>query len=186
MTTTNSCFIPRVSIWCPRFSLIEPLPFKSWFICFCLNDLLNINHSNKISFPFEYHFQIKNNFKPGSRFCQKNNVRLAVNSAETKTFFTAKRPHLLALNALKAVNFCKNCVEFCGENHRISYKTETAVHGFVPLTSCMSPISYSTSPSFTYFTNVSCEFKISVEFSGDICKICDLSGEKIFSTAVYW
>ena len=33
---------------------------------------------------------------------QKNNARLAVNSGE-KTFFTAKRPHLLALNA---VNFC--------------------------------------------------------------------------------
>ena len=45
----------------------------------------------------------------------KNNVRLAVNSGEKKTFFTAKRPHLLALNALKAVNFCKNSVEFCGE-----------------------------------------------------------------------
>ena len=45
----------------------------------------------------------------------KNNVRLAVNSGEKKFFFTAKRPHLLALNALKAVNFCKNSVEFCGE-----------------------------------------------------------------------
>ena len=39
----------------------------------------------------------------------KNNVRLAVNSGEKKTFFTAKRPHLLALNALKAVNFWKIC-----------------------------------------------------------------------------
>ena len=32
----------------------------------------------------------------------KNNVRLAVNSGE-KNFFTAKRPHLSALNV---VNFC--------------------------------------------------------------------------------
>ena len=68
----------------------------------------------------------------------KNNVRLAVNSGEKKTFFTAKRPHLLALNALKAVNFCKSCVEFCGEIffhriHRISYKNETSVQGFEPL-----------------------------------------------------
>ena len=35
----------------------------------------------------------------------KSNVRLAVNSGEKKTFFTAKRPHLLALNAFIAVNF---------------------------------------------------------------------------------
>ena len=39
---------------------------------------------------------------PGSRFWSKNNVRLAVNGGEKKTFFTAKRPHLLALIA---VNF---------------------------------------------------------------------------------
>ena len=32
-----------------------------------------------------------------------------------KTYFTAKRPHLLPLNAVKAVNFCKICVEFSGE-----------------------------------------------------------------------
>ena len=43
------------------------------------------------------------------------NVRLAMNSGEKK-LFTAKRPHHLALIALKTVNFCKNCVEFCGEN----------------------------------------------------------------------
>ena len=35
----------------------------------------------------------------------KNNVRLAVISGEKKTFFTAKRPHLLAFNAFIAVNF---------------------------------------------------------------------------------
>ena len=34
-----------------------------------------------------------------------NNVRLAVNSGEKKTFFTAKRPHLLALNAVKFCSF---------------------------------------------------------------------------------
>ena len=54
--------------------------------------------------------------EPRVEVLSKNDVRLAVNSGEKKTFFTAKRPHLLALNALKAVNFCKNCVEFCGEN----------------------------------------------------------------------
>ena len=46
---------------------------------------------------------------PRVEVLSKNNVRLAVNSDEKKTFFTAKRPHLLALNALKAVNFCKIC-----------------------------------------------------------------------------
>ena len=45
----------------------------------------------------------------------ENNVRLEVNSGEKKKFFTAKRSHLIALNVLKAVNFCKNCVEFCSE-----------------------------------------------------------------------
>ena len=44
----------------------------------------------------------------------KNNVKLAVNSGE-KIFFTAKRPHLLALNAFIAVNFCKISVEISGE-----------------------------------------------------------------------
>ena len=39
----------------------------------------------------------------------KYNVRLVVNSSEKKTFFTEKRSHLLALKAVKAVNFCKIC-----------------------------------------------------------------------------
>ena len=45
--------------------------------------------------------------KPRTRLeiWSKNNVRLAVNNGE-KNFFTAKCPHLLALNA---VNFCMIC-----------------------------------------------------------------------------
>ena len=41
-----------------------------------------------------------------------NNVRLALNSGQKKTFFTAKRPHLLALNAVK---FCKISAEISGD-----------------------------------------------------------------------
>ena len=58
--------------------------------------------------------QAEDGVYPGRGFVKKN-VRLAVNSGEKRNFFTAKRPHRLALSALKAVNFCKNCVEFCGE-----------------------------------------------------------------------
>ena len=50
---------------------------------------------------------------PGSRFCRKNKVRVAVNSGEKK--LTAKRPNLLAMNVMKALSFCKNCDEFSGE-----------------------------------------------------------------------
>ena len=38
---------------------------------------------------------------------------------------------------------------------------------FEPLTFRMPTISYSTAPSVTYFNNISCEFKISVEISGE-------------------
>ena len=42
--------------------------------------------------------------------------------------------------------------------------------------------SYSGAPSVTYFNDISCEIKISVEISAvNICKICGFSGEKIFS-----
>ena len=56
----------------------------------------------------------------------KNNVRLAVNSGEKETFFTAKRPHILALNAVRAVNFCEICVGFSSE--KFSF---TAFTGFL-------------------------------------------------------
>ena len=38
---------------------------------------------------------------------------------------------------------------------------ETAVNGYEPLVPCMSTTSYSTAPSVTYFTDISCEFMIS-------------------------
>ena len=99
-----------------------------------------------------------------------------------KNFFTAKRPHVLALNVVKALNFCQICGFFAVKNifhriHRISYKKETPVHGFEPLTSCMSTSAYSTSQSVTYLIDISCAFMISVEISG---KISDFS-EKYFS-----
>ena len=50
----------------------------------------------------------KNYNKARVEVLSKNNVRLAVNSGEI-IFFTAKRPHLLALDELKAENFCKIC-----------------------------------------------------------------------------
>ena len=45
----------------------------------------------------------------------KNKVRLSVNSGEKKLSFTAKRPHIIALNAMKVVNFCEISAEFSGE-----------------------------------------------------------------------
>ena len=44
----------------------------------------------------------------------KTNARLVVNSGE-KNFFTAKRPHLLALNAFIAVNFSMISAKFSVE-----------------------------------------------------------------------
>ena len=41
--------------------------------------------------------------QPGRGFVPKNNARIAVNDGEF--FFTGKRPHLLAMNEAKAVNF---------------------------------------------------------------------------------
>ena len=63
---------------------------------------------------------------------------------------------------------------FCGESGEIFNFTAfhgfpkkrnptkpcTSVHGFEPLTSCMSTTSYSTAPSFTLFFNISSEFKL--------------------------
>ena len=93
----------------------------------------------------------------------KNNVRLPVKRCAKKSFFTAKRLHLLALNA---VNFCKICgFQLC--IHRISYKKENAVNGYDPLTSYMSKLFYSTVPSVTYFNNISCEFNKSLEFNAE-------------------
>ena len=100
----------------------------------------------------------------------KNNLRLAVNSCG-RNFFTGKRPLLFALNAVKAMNFVRFAVfsgiKFFHRIHRTSYKKAIALPGFEPLTSCMSPTSYSTAPSGTYFNDFSCEFKISVELSGE-------------------
>ena len=110
---------------------------------------------------------------PRGEVLSKNNVRLEVNSGEKKTFFTAKRRNFLALNAVKAVNFCKICAEFSGEKFFLTAftgfltKKETAVQRFEPLIYRMSPTLYSTAPSVTFFSNISCEFKISVEFSGE-------------------
>ena len=106
----------------------------------------------------------------GSRFCQKK----CKISGEYR--FTARRAHLLVSNA---VNFC---AVFSGEKffhciHRISYKKETAVHGFEPLASCMSSTFYSTAPYVTHFNDIPCQLKISVELVVNICKICDFSGE---------
>ena len=56
---------------------------------------------------------------------------------------------------------------FSGENFIFTaftgflIKKETAVHGFEPLTSNKSTTSYSSVPYVTYFTHISCEFKIS-------------------------
>ena len=60
-------------------------------------------------------------------------------------FCTAQRPHLLAMNVVNAVNFCK-IRAFSGEVLQdlrflamIFFSgTETSVQGFEPLTSCMS------------------------------------------------
>ena len=65
----------------------------------------------------------------------KNNVRLVVNSDKNKTFFAAKRPHLLALNALKvgiALNFAVK-IFFSPHSPEFVQKKETAVPGFEPL-----------------------------------------------------
>ena len=61
-------------------------------------------------------------------------------------------------------------------------KKEATGHGFEPLTSWKSKISFSTAPSVTYCNYISCEFNISVEISAvNICKICDFSGKIFFS-----
>ena len=51
--------------------------------------------------------------------------------------------------------------------HRISYKNETAVHEFEHLTSSKSSLSNSAAPTVTYFNDISCEFKMSVENSDE-------------------
>ena len=80
----------------------------------------------------------------------KNNVRLAVKSGEEIIF----------------VRFAIFSVErFFHRIHRSSCKKGTAVSGFEPLTSWMSPISDSTAPCLTYFNNISCQFKTSGEIS---------------------
>ena len=78
--------------------------------------------------------KLKHNLISPVEVWSKNNVRLAVNCAETKHFFTAKRSVILALNAVNFVRFAVFIGEFFFTAlHRISYKKETDVHGFEPL-----------------------------------------------------
>ena len=147
----------RIKILLPSFLTSDQLSAGFYLAVFsiCL-----IQSSQFFSFLFSMWARVE--------VLSKNNVRLAVNSGE-KNFFTAKRPHLLALNAVKAVNFVRFSLNLAVKFffHRISYKKETAVQRFEPLTYPMSPTSYSTAPSVAYFNNISCEFKTSVEFSGE-------------------
>ena len=125
-------------------------------------------------------------------FGQKNNVRLAVNSGE-KNLFLRKAPASSSVECGEFLRFLAVKI-FFHLIHRISYKKETAVQGFEPLTSCISTTSFSTAPSVTHFYDIFCEYKISVVNN---CKICGFSGEiffhcvllvplKIFFTACCW
>ena len=87
-------------------------------------------------------------------------------SGEENFFFAAKRPHLFALNAVNCCGFMRRIFAvFFRRIHRISNKKETMVHGLASLTSCMSTTSDSSAPSVTYFSDISCEYKISDEIS---------------------
>ena len=63
------------------------------------------------------------------------NLRLAVSSGEKKTFFTAKRPHLLALNALifvisdfsGKVCFSPHSPDFLQKKGRTGVRTDCAI-----------------------------------------------------------
>ena len=78
-------------------------------------------------------------------------------SGEKKTFFNCKAP----------ASFSAECGEFFSPLSPIFFQKETPVHGFEPLTSCISTTSYSTAPSFTYINVFYCEFNISVEISSE-------------------
>ena len=109
-------------------------------------------------------------------FWSKNDVRLAVNSGE-KNFVRGKAPASSIVECGELLRFLavKN---FFHRIHRISYKKETFLHGFEPLTSCLAITSASTAPSVKNDNDISCELKISVEISAvNIRKICNFSAE---------
>ena len=92
-------------------------------------------------------------------------------------FFHRKAPASVSVECAKFLRFLA-----VKKIHRISYKKEIAVHVFEPLTSCVSITSYSTAPSVTFCSAISCEYKTRAEINAvNICKICDFSGEKNFS-----
>ena len=64
--------------------------------------------------------------------------------------------------------------------HRISYKKVTGVHGFKWLSSCMSPTSYSTAPSIPSII-FPVNLREALKFERNNCKVCNFSGEKLFS-----
>ena len=70
----------------------------------------------------------------------KNNVRLAVNSGE-KNFFHRKAPSSFSFECGESAEFLKDLrflavKKFFHRIHQISYKRETVVQGFEPLTGC--------------------------------------------------
>ena len=90
----------------------------------------------------------------------KNNVRLAVISGE-KIFFHRKPPASFSVECGKSGEFLQDLrllavKTFFTAFRGVLTKKERPVHGFEPLTSCMSQTSYSTAPFVTYFNDTSC------------------------------
>ena len=61
-------------------------------------------------------------------------------------------------------SFCGECGEsrwiiFFSPRSQYSYKKQSSLHGFEPLTSCMPSNAYSTAPTVTFLYVISCEFK---------------------------
>ena len=103
----------------------------------------------------------------------KYNARLAIISVE-KNFFHRKAPASLRVECGEFLRFI--AVKFVF--HLIPYIKNRRTRVWAS-TSRMSTTSYSTAPSVTYCSDVSCELDISVEtYAVNNCKICNFSDEK--------
>ena len=98
-----------------------------------------------------------------------------------KKFFYRKAPVSLSVECCEFLQFLAVKSFFTAFTGSDFLRKRNWLHGFEPLASWLSAISYSIALFVTYFSDIFCEFKITVEISVvKICMICYFSGENFF------
>ena len=102
------------------------------------------------------------------------------NAVKKKIIFTAFFLHLFAVNAVNRGEL------FIFTAFSVFLQKKLQYTGFETLTSCMSSTPYSTAPNFTYFNDISCEFKsgFSKRWKANAVNFCKKCGD--FFKEIRW